>query len=833
MVFVLALAGSGTQAVIAQDEKNTAALRFFEQRVRPLLVDRCFKCHSGAKHRGGLRLDTQSGIVRGGDSGPAIVPGDPQASLLIAAVSYRSLEMPPDRRLSDQEVQVLSQWIRMGAQWPSEDGGAPAPRPAKWQITEEDRNFWSFQPLQRPPVPNAPETDWDDDNPVDGFILRQLRDNGLQPSPPATQREFVRRVHFALIGLPPTPAALHAFAADDSPAAVSRLIEQLLARPQYGERWARHWLDLVRFAQTNGYERDDEKPFAWRYRDYVVRAFNDDKPFDRFVVDQLAGDEIPNISHDSIVATGFYRLGVWDDEPDDKQAAQYEELDDILRTTSETFLGLTIACARCHDHKFDPIPQADYYRLLAFFRNLQPYGKDKSQTHWELDPSAVFTPLATPQSLERWRTARQAIERQIAKTKERLGVADAATRKQLDQNLEELEKQLSEPPFPKALSAREPGTQSPSTTVLIRGSHLTPGKQVEPGFLSVFASSHALTDVEPQVESSELHDTLRALGVKPTSGRRRVLAEWIASSEQPLTARVIVNRLWHYHFGRGIVATPNDFGHTGQRPSHPQLLDWLASELISHHWSLKHVQRLILTSRTYRQSSAAWPTQDLSRHSTTSDANESPSRADPENRLLWRQNLRRLDAEAIRDSLLATSGQLNLEMGGRGFFPKLSANVLASQSRPGNGWGESDDWQRSRRSLYMYLKRTLGVPMMEALDLPVPDKPEPARQTTTIAPQALILMNNDFVDHQAKALATRLLRTTDGSDAACIDRVFWLALSRSPSPDERRTLAAFCRRQRLAAKESGRANSDQQAQRLAVIELSRLVFNLNEFVYLD
>ena len=787
--------------------------QFFEENVRPLLVDRCFKCHSEKKHEADLRLDGRGVLLAGGESGPAIVPGKPEDSLLIDAVRYRSLEMPPDRRLSRKEVDVLVRWVEMGAPWPgASDEDILVPRRPGLEITEEDRSYWAFQRIQRPAVPDDSSTDWDDDNAIDTFVLKQLRANELRPSARASRRVLARRLYFDLIGLPPTFDEVERFVADDSPTALAKLVDDLLKRPQYGERWGRHWLDVVRFAQTNGYERDDEKPESWRYRDYVIRAFNNDKPFNQFVLEQLAGDEIDDVTHDSIIATGYYRIGVWDDEPDDKTAAIFDGLGDIVRTTGEAFLGLTIGCARCHDHKFDPIPQADYYSLLAFVRGVSPYGKDKSHTHWELNPENVFTPLISQTALEEWQRTEADLEQQIGSLRPDIASADDTRKKELEKQIAELEKRLKAgPSWPRALSVREGGTQPPETRIHIRGNHLTPGEPVEPAFLTVTGAPVPTMTASATETPASLVSLLREQGVKPTSGRRRVLAEWIASPENPLTARVIVNRLWHHHFGRGIVATPNDFGRTGQAPTHPELLDWLASELIDHDWSLKHLHRTILLSKTWQQSSAITP------------GNKADT-LDPGNTLLWRQNLRRVESEVIRDSMLAVSGRLNLEAGGRGFFPALSAEVLSTQSRAGNGWGKSDETQRSRRSVYMFSKRTLGVPMMEAFDSPVPDRPEPDRQTTTIAPQALILLNSQFVNEQAAALA-ELLAEAAGSDADTVQAAYRRALARDPSDNERQALTAFLQRQTSVQGESGR--------RLAIRELARLVLNLNEFIYVD
>ncbi|MFP6765147.1 MAG: PSD1 and planctomycete cytochrome C domain-containing protein, partial [Planctomycetaceae bacterium] len=711
--------------VCSASDSAAAQNTFFEEQVRPLLAKRCFRCHSEKKHAGNLRLDARSLILHGGESGPAMIPGKPDESLLISAVRYRSLEMPPDRRLSNSEVDVLVRWVRTGAIWPGQTGESlPAPRSPGLQITGEDRRYWAFQPLQKQTMPDDPSTDWDDSSMLDAFVLQKLSEQQLAPAGPASRRQLARRVYFDLIGLPPSFADVERFVADESPDAFRNLVNELLARPQYGERWGRHWLDVVRFAQTNGYERDDEKPDAWRYRDYVIRSFNADKPFDQFIIEQLAGDEIDIVTHDSIIATGYYRLGVWDDEPDDKTAAIYDGLADIVRTTGEVFLGLTIGCARCHDHKFDPIPQADYYSLLSFVRNIAPYGRDKSQTHWELDPDAAFTPLLTTETVESWSKTLTELDARLAELKQQLAQADDSRKDDLNKQISDLQDRRSKPPWDRALSVREPGSQPPETRILVRGNHLTPGEAVTPAFLSVISPQAPDLTTHRRTPVPEFVRLLRSQGVQPTTGRRRVLAEWIASPDNPLTARVIANRLWHHHFGRGIVATPNDFGRTGRQPTHPELLDWLASELIDHGWSLKHLHRIILLSRTWQQNSSP-------------PADSQAFEQDPENSLLWKQNLRRVESEVIRDSILTVSGQLNLEPGGRGFFPTLSPEVLSTQSRSGAGWGQSDERQRSRRSIYIYAKRTLGVPMMEAFDTPVPDRPEPARQTTTIAPQAL------------------------------------------------------------------------------------------------
>ena len=822
--FVLALvlcAGPTRAADTPPAQPTPEQVQFFELKVRPVLATHCYKCHGPEKQKAHLRLDTIGTILAGGESGAAVVPGKPQESLLINAVNYQGrLEMPPDNRLGKDDVAALTEWVKMGAPWPA-GAGKSEPVMTKREavgVTEQDRQFWSFQPVRRPELPQVSRTERVA-NPIDNFIVAKLEAKGLEPNPPAGRRELIRRATFDLTGLPPMPEEVEAFEKDESPDAYERLLDRLLASPHYGERWGRHWLDLVRFAQTNGYEFDGEKPLAWRYRDYVIRALNEDKPYDRFVKEQLAGDELDDVTRDSVTATGFYRLGVWDIEPDDKAAAICEEMDDILRTTTDTFLGLTVGCARCHDHKFDPVPQEDYYRLMAFFAGVAPYGTGEG-THFQPNDDAIFTPLTDPARVAAWREQAAAARGPIKTTQGKISdlidqikdgqpVEKVQEVERLKADLRRLEDAVERPAgFDVALSVRETAGPPPATHVLIRGDPRNKAREVQPGVLSV------LDGVAPMPTPSQGVPSAGAA----TSGRRRQLAEWVASPANPLTARVMVNRLWHYHFGRGIVASPSDFGHTGVPPSHPELLDWLASELTDGGWRLKRLHKLIMLSATYRQSSRA--------------TGEPARAADPDNVLLWRQNLRRLEAEAIRDAILAVSGQLNPATGGRGVFPTLSPEVLSTQSRPGLGWDTSTPEEQNRRSVYIFVKRTLGVPMMEAFDLPTPDKPGPARSVTTIAPQALILLNSEFIDRQADALAERVAREAGEDQGAQIERLFRLALCRAPSDGESRIAAEFLGR-RVGEPNPAATTNETANRRQAMAALCRLVLNLNEFVYVD
>jgi mono/diheme cytochrome c family protein len=750
---VLAVACAGSLRAEEPAKADTPeGILFFENKVRPILVQHCHKCHADKKQEGMLRLDAKGAMLAGGESGPAIVPGKPDESLLVEAVNYKSLQMPPDRRLKPEQIATLTEWVKLGAPWPPGGEVALQPRKTALVVADTDRQHWSFQSVKRPEIPvvagemhaHAKPWAWHPNGAVDAFILAGLSSKGLAPSPEARKRELIRRAYFDVAGLPPSAEEIAAFDADASPDAYERLVDRLIASPRFGERWSRHWLDVVRFGQTNGLERDDEKPNAWRYRDYLIRALNRDKPYDQFLKEQLAGDEMTPLTDDAITATAYYRLGVWDDEPDDGKQAKADELDDIVATTSTAMLGLTVGCARCHDHKFDPIAQEDYYSLTAFFQNIELYGKTP-------DVVAGGVPVN-----------KEGVFRDLQSGGQTLAVAEK-----------------KEPP--------------PKSHILVRGSALAPGKEVRPRFVEVLCSSKE--SMIPTLPEDLKRETSSEVPVISSQGRRTVIANWIASPENPLTARVIVNRLWSQHFARGIVSTPSDFGHTGQPPSHPELLDYLASELTRGHWELKRLHRMMLTSSTYRQSSRV--------------ANEQAVMLDPDNTLLWRQNLRRLEAEAIRDTILATSGSLNLQMGGRGIFPTIPPEVLSGQSRPGNGWeNKSPLAEQSRRSVYIFAKRTLGVPLLESLDAASADTSTAKRNITTVAPQALILLNSDFMEQQSAAMADRVLREAGNDQAAQIATAYRLALGRAPTAGELQVATAFLEREIVRWQEMGKEHPE-------------------------
>lgn len=795
-------------------QPSPEAVRFFESRVRPVLVDNCFKCHGDKKQRGNLRVDSRAALMSGGDQGAAVVPGKPEESLLLKAVRYDDdLKMPPTKKLTKKQIADLAQWVRMGLPWPNSDGPSAASRKREFHINERDHAHWAFQPIKRPPIPAVKHRQWAG-NPIDAFILAKLEAKQLSPNPPATKREWIRRVFYDLTGLPPSPHEVEQFVADASPHAYEMLIDRLLASPRYGEKWGRHWLDLVRFAETNSYERDGRKPNAWRYRDYAIRSFNDDKPYDRFLREQLAGDEMPDGGADGIIATGYYRLGIWDDEPTDRELARYDELDDIVATTGQVFLGLTVDCARCHDHKIDPISQKDYYQLVSFFHNINPYrnggptderplGSEQENQHAFEQKRAELQQALTVFETD-FRKLYEQIHGKAIEPRElpRLIRAEGAKllgRERFQRYAEQrgelrslLKRKIT---GDAALCVTERGSQPPDTFVLLRGNPHVKGDRVEPAFPEVLGGVKQVIPAPP--------------GGAKTSGRRRVLADWIASPNNPLTARVAVNRIWQYHFGRGIVRSSSNFGLQGDKPTHPELLDWLADEFIRRGWSLKQLHRLILTSNVYRMSSRG---------------NDKAMSVDPSNDLFWRFEMRRLTAEEIRDSILAISGTLNLKMYGPGVYTPIPREVLASQSMPGNGWGTSPFEDQCRRSIYVHLKRSLVTPILESFDTAETDRSTAVRFVTTQPTQALALLNSDFLHKQASLFADRLRRDAGTDNDKQVRLALTLATTRPPSDTEVRRGVDL-----IAVLRSKDGMSEEAAFRYFCL----MVLNINEFVYLD
>lgn len=942
-----------TTAAFAQPSKVD-----FTREIQPIFAKRCYKCHGPNARKAGLRLSTREAAVTKLRSGKhAVVPGNVKASEILKRVrtTEEADRMPPEGEpLTPEETAKLEQWIKDGAAW---------------------ANHWAFARLEQPEVPKVKSPKWIR-SPIDAFVLNRLEAAGLKPAPPADKVALLRRAYYDLIGLPPTSEQVDAFLADKSPKAFEKVIDDLLKSPHYGEKWARHWLDLVRYAETNGYERDSRKDLIWKYRDYVIRALNEDKPYDRFVMEQIAGDELPDKTGDSVTATGFYRLGIWDDEPADRALARYDYLDDILRTTGETFLGMTIGCARCHNHKIDPITQKDYYSMLSFFSDISPHGKGgtnhvristglnkatfekqmakkkkleeslsrqilvieteflnhlkkkypelkikpakpagpsnavvladsiQSGQEWEYTttkPAGDWFEIAfddskwkkgkggfgtrgTPGSVVRtqWRSrdiwlrkdfglkevpAKLTLKihhdedaeiylngKQIASFKGYLVRYKTVDVTELAQDVlqtgrntlavhcrqtgggqyvdvgligdfsmsttvalarkygkeifsekkltewQQLRRELARSQAVKlelktemVMAVAERGRNK--TWILQRGNPALQGEEVTPDFPQILDP--------PEVEIPEDYSK------SGTAGKRRALAEWIISKENPVTARVIANRIWQHHFGRGIARTTSDFGFQGMPPTHPELLDWLATELTAGGWRLKALHKKIMMSATYQMSSQ----------------NNPEARAkDPTNNLFWRFNVRRLTAEEVRDSILAVSGSLNLKMFGPPVYPPLPPEVLATASRPNAAWGRSSPEDQVRRTIYVHVKRSLRPPMLANFDVPDTDTPCAVRSTTTVPTQALSMLNSRFTNEQAAKLAARLQREKPDDLKAQIIRGIRLTTGRQPDDDEIREDLAFVKQ--LMTKE-------RLSQTDAMKHYALLILSTNEFAYLD
>lgn len=717
-------------------------------------------------------------------------------------------------------------------------------------VQESDREHWAFQPVVRPPVPKIKNGNWVR-NPVDAFILEKLESRHWSPNPSAAPSQLQRRLAFDLTGLPPSLSEQDELSSTPTlnsaevMAWFDRYVDELLARPSYGERWGRHWLDLVRYAESNGYERDGTKPHAWRYRDYVITAFNTDKPYNRFVMEQLAGDELQDASSETVIATGFCRLGPWDDEPADPKEDRFDQLDDIVNTTAQSFLGLTLACARCHNHKFEPFSALDYYRMVAIFAPLQrpqsgrtdldaPAGSS-AQLAAQLDRDSRLALiqnqidvwhqtqrdafLGTGKSrlsgeiIEAFRiAAKDRTDLQKRLVTENLSKLDREWSDQLSQcekePLSDLQKRLtavrqSQPDLPRGYFFRETSANPPATHVLIRGKSGSPGAIAPPGFPKV------LTRLQPQF----------ALDRTGTTGRRLKLAEWLTQPAHPLTARVFVNRVWQFHFGQGLVRTPSDFGIMGVSPTHPELLDWMADWFVHDaNWSVKQLHRLILTSNTYRMSKA-WNTEY--------------GEKDPSNALLWSFPYRRLEVEPICDSILAVSGRLNQQMYGPSMYPHIPRQVLEGHSDPSVVWPAFHEQDASRRTVYAFIKRSLVVPMFEVLDLCDTTRSAAQRNVTSVAPQALTMMNGDFVNRQAEHFSRRLENEAGMDTTNQITLAIRLALCRPPTAQEIVILKQYLQREFQHQITVNSAGSAERARHRALVQLCRAIFNLNEFVYTD
>jgi mono/diheme cytochrome c family protein len=778
-----------------------------QHEVPPILLRRCTACHGLRRREGGLDLRTRAAMLRGGKSGPALVPGRPADSLLLRRI--RAGEMPPPRRLVEASVQpiepaeteLLARWIAAGAPEVPEraDVAGPTPDPL---VSGKDRAFWAFQPPRPVAVPAVRQPALVR-NPIDAFILERLEGRGLSLAPQADRLTLLRRAYHDLTGLPPEPEAVERFLADTAPGAYERLIDRLLASPRYGERWGRYWLDLAGYADSEGKrEQDLPRPYAWRYRDYVIRAFNADKPFDRFVLEQLAGDELADYEHaaqitpeiyDNLVATGFLRMA-----PDATWANitgfipdRLEVIADEIDVLGSAVLGLTMKCARCHSHKFDPIPQRDYYRLLAVFKGAyDEYDWLKPDVRPGLGPVSQdvlggrHLPYVTTAERRAWQAHNARIQGEIT-----------ALRKKGNQQaqIRVLEGQLLPEPRIQALWDR--GAPSP-TYVYRRGDYRNPGQLVGPGVPSVLTDGKTPFQVAPPWP-----------GARQT-GRRLAFARWLISPDHPLTARVAVNRIWKHHFGTGIVRTLGNFGKTGSPPTHPELLDWLAREFVRQGWSVKAMHRLMMTSATYRQSSALTADQQ---------------KLDPDNALLSRMPLVRRDAESLYDTLLCVAGRLDGTMFGPGDPVQVRSDGLVTPSGTVKGW---------RRLIYVQQRRKQLSTHLESFDYPQMNPNCIERHESTVAPQALHLLNNGMVYHLAEDFAGRLRREAGSAPARQVERAYLIALGRPPSAAEQQVgLRALAH---LADEWAAAGTTDRDAAaRQALTAYCHALVNSAAFLYVD
>jgi mono/diheme cytochrome c family protein len=960
----------------AQADLSKENLAFWKDQAKPLLQENCWKCHgAGKKIKGDLILTTREGILTGGEIGPAVDFEKPDASLVLEMTSYKDddHQMPPIGKLKDEQIATLAEWIKRGLPFHPEDEiifhHEEKTSYSNTVVNERTKSHWAYVK----PVDHEPPSGTGAKHPIDAFILYQLKKSGLPVNPPAHPAALLRRAHFDLVGLPPEVEQVDAFLKDSSDKAYEEAIDRSLASPHYGEKWGRHWLDLVRFAETNGYERDSDKPMVWRYRDYVIRAFNENKPYDQFVQEQLAGDELPEADADSITATGFQRLGIWDDEPADRELARYDYLDDILRTSGDVFLAMSIGCARCHDHKIDPIPTKDYYSMLSFFANVSPHGKGGANL---VKVQGTKGNSQFSNQFEKWSRREKDLNRQIdgfeekflvklnedlllekpskIKKKPIVLISDARTtgstwsfsnEKPADDWFEVgfdhskwdsgkggfgrdgtpgskvntkwhtpdiwLRKDFRLAAIPKTLRvtlhhdedvqvylngklilerkghvskyethdvSKEAGdaVQTGKNVIAVHCRQTSGGQYVDLGMdsfdeavdLATLIRKHAkslMGDKEFNNYKARSRDLQKHLLTKPkeneyevlavgergnnvirilrrgnpvlkedevspafpsvltsqaavipedykttkSSGRRRALAEWITSKENPVTARVMVNRIWQHHFGRGIVRSTSDFGFQGSLPTHPKLLDWLAVRFMESDWDIKAMHKLIMTSQAYRRSSN--PSKDC-------------FEVDPLNDLLWRFDMRRLGAEEVRDSVLAAKGTINLQIGGPSVTPPLPEVILATASRKGAGWGASTPEQANRRSVYVKVKRSMQMPILINHDMADTDSTCPVRFSTTVPTQALNMLNGKFMNDSAKAFAERIRKEAGDNPTKQITHGLKLILSRTPSDAEVGAALEMVADIRTSAKLS---------EKDALDRFALLALNLNEFLYLD
>jgi mono/diheme cytochrome c family protein len=806
----------------------------FAAKIQPLLVSRCLACHGPDEQEGGLRLDSRPAALKGGERGPAIIPAKPAESLLIRAVKHEKHEyaMPPKEKLADADIALLERWIREGAHWPEKSSPSPMPNAAPGErigdawtdprnpivriFRGERLDLWSLKPVRRPDLPPLRSPHSEFRNSIDPFAS--------QVSESAPRSVLIRRLTFDLTGLPPAPSDVTEFLADERPDAYERLVDRLLSSPHHGQHAARAWLDVVRYSDSNGFDWDEFRPQAWRFRDYIIRSLNADKPYDQFLREQLAGDELlagpPQTAaeQDALIATGFLRIGPQDNSSalfNEQARSRAEWMNDLVETTGTAFLGLTFNCCRCHDHKYDPVSHADYYRFRACFEAVE-YGDDlpldlaaeqtaineyNAALDREIEPIAKRREAILAAAKSRIRELRRAelsdeerellnrnrdeqpaeLQKQIDALAQRIEPSDEDGRKGFSdednkadgQAIKEIWKiDARRHKLTHGLVATDKKEDVPVTHVLFQGDYRAERDAVVPGFLSAL-------DPNPAALASAANPN--------TTGRRLALANWIASPENPLTARVLVNRLWQSHFGEGLVATPGDFGLAGARPNNPELLDWLASEAVHREWSQKDLHRRIVTSGAYRQS----------------------------------RQPRRLSAEQLRDALLTMSGLLSNKSGGPPVWPELPTEVLTANpaflddnETKTKAWYPSPKHEQFARSIFQVQKRTVKVPFLETFDLPENMVSCSRRNVSTVPPQALSLLNSPLAVDAAQALAARLQSEAGDEPAAQVRHAFRLALAREPTDDELAACTDLVKSQSL-------------------VQFCRVVLNLNEFVYVD
>jgi cytochrome c553 len=850
LLFLASLAAAARKSGDTRQLPPAATGRIdFKRDIQPIFARACLSCHGAKKHKAGLRLDSGKTALEGSYAGPVIIPRDALRSRLLHVVAGLDpdLKMPPrGKSLTRVEIGRLRAWIEQGAPWPADASVPPLRKPT----------HWAFLPVKRPMVPSVSHPTWLR-NEIDGFILARLEKKRIQPAPEADKTTLIRRLSFDLIGLPPSPQEVEAFVRDERPDAYERLVERLLASPHYGERWGRHWLDLARYADSNGFEKDRERPHSWRYRHWVIAALNRDLPFDRFTIEQLAGDLLPRATLEQKEATGFHRNTLTNEECGvDKEQFRVEQTVDRVNTTATVFLGLTLGCAQCHDHKYDPLSQREYYQFFAFFNGLdekdvvaplpgewEPYRKAKAEfdrMKADLEGGlADFKQKQLPGNQEKWERGLTPGEirklpkdirtilavparKRSAKQKKTLTAFYGPMDMTLGILTAILDDHLKKAPTISMAPVLVEG-KGRKTHILLRGDFLKPGAHVQPAVPAVLQSLHG-RDLSFRLRSSTRNDKSNKSVLRQPN--RLDLARWLVDPANPLTTRVAVNRLWQHHFGRGLVRTSEDFGTRGEKPSLPELHDWLATELVRRQWSQKAMHRLIVLSAAYRQSSAV--RSDL-------------AKSDPHNLLLARQNRLRLEAEAIRDAALTASGLLYRPIGGPSVRPPQPEGIAEITFSDHGKWIESKGPARYQRGLYTFFRRTSPYPTFLTFDAPDASLACTRRRRSNTPLQALVLLNDTVYVEAAQALARRVVREESGGIPTRIEHAFHLCLARAPSPREARRLAelfaaqlTLCKADRKAA--ALLAGKGPVPERISDPELAswvavaRIVMNLDEFI---